>query len=315
MAKIKLSLPTGVVEEKILLNAFKADNNSYIIFDAENVGSMGLPIILVCKYDNDRVTKITDSDEWTKVKGYLKEIISGVSKEYINLPESLNVDEVYYTQLTLPVASFDVLKASYVPELKEDSSVVSAVSENSNIVNLETQVNEVSNENLEVSKNLQPDMPLDSDVTAIANPILGDNIALGQSEVENDSLNAGNIGSEADNNQVVTSENNIVSSSEPFVMGTLSPDLESSNLGSELNTINNPVISSEGTVDLDVKEINQQPAISDVVTTTEYVSNADNQSSTSNDYSVDKEAFLAACANMFDALVSKFEAKNKGNNN
>ena len=48
MGKIKLNLVSGAVVEKPLINAFRANNNSYIVLDNEMNGSMGLPIILVC---------------------------------------------------------------------------------------------------------------------------------------------------------------------------------------------------------------------------------------------------------------------------
>ena len=60
MGKIKLNLVSGAVVEKPLINAFKANNNSYIVLDNEVNGSMGLPIILVCKYLDNKLTKIID---------------------------------------------------------------------------------------------------------------------------------------------------------------------------------------------------------------------------------------------------------------
>ena len=116
MARTKLKLPTGAVVEKPVVTCFNAENSAYLILDAENIGSMGLPIILVCKIENGTVKKITDPTEWQKAKDYLKGIIAGNSMNYIPVGAEMPADEVYYTQLTLPVASFDVIKNSYTVE-------------------------------------------------------------------------------------------------------------------------------------------------------------------------------------------------------
>ncbi len=116
MAKVKLSLPSGSEIEKPIVSYFSNGGN-YLVLDAESVGSMGLPIILVSKITDNKAEKIIDQNEWQQVKGYLKNIISGGATTYLAVPETLSADETYYTQLTLPVASFDALKNSYkVPE-------------------------------------------------------------------------------------------------------------------------------------------------------------------------------------------------------
>lgn len=308
MARIKLNLPTGVVEEKSLLTAFKVDDNSYIIFDAESVGSMGLPIILVCKYYSDRVNKITDADEWTRVKGHLKEIISGVAKEYISIPNSLNVDEVYYTQLTLPVASFDVLKSSYDPKIEEKVDIsYDSIGKIAKEMDSDVQSLENSNETLQMSENLEVKLQNDNELSAIANPILGDNINLSQSPIHNDILTNETIKSEADNVSSVNFENNLIE--EPSLMGDLNQNTENLTLVSDENSDNASVVSFDENGKLDEKKVNPKE-ISNNISSTDI-----GQNSNTNDYSSDKDAFLAACSNMFDALVSKFEAKNQGNNN
>ena len=123
MTKIKLSLPSGSEVEKPVITYFSNGGN-YLILDGESVGSMGLPIILVSKINGDKAEKIIDQNEWQQVKGYLKSIISGGTTTYLNTPESIAADETYYTQLTLPVASFDALKNSYV--VPTDSNVAPA---------------------------------------------------------------------------------------------------------------------------------------------------------------------------------------------
>ena len=117
MGKIKLNLVSGAVVEKPLINAFKANNNSYVVLDNEMNGSMGLPIILVCKIENDRLVKIADQGEWQVIKEYLKNIIAGNEVEFVSVNNELPADDIYYTQLTLPVPSFDALKNAYKVEV------------------------------------------------------------------------------------------------------------------------------------------------------------------------------------------------------
>ena len=125
MTKIKLSLPSGSEVEKTVLSYFNNGGN-YLVLDAESVGSMGLPIILVSKV-SDKVEKIVDQNEWQQVKGYLKNIISGGQTTYLATPDSIPADETYYTQLTLPVASFDALKNFYSVPAETPASVEPAV--------------------------------------------------------------------------------------------------------------------------------------------------------------------------------------------
>ncbi len=46
MAKINIIKPTGS-EAFNLISAFKEDGNTYVVFDSERMGSMGLPIIYI----------------------------------------------------------------------------------------------------------------------------------------------------------------------------------------------------------------------------------------------------------------------------
>lgn len=135
MAKINIAKPTGSVENLELLTAFKADGMTYIIFDSDKIGSMGLPIIYVCKFINEKLEKIIDANEWQTVKNYLKGIINGTSFEYIKVASNLNADEAYFMPLTLPQASFDLIKSRYI--VKEDNENIDAVASNSseNIAN------------------------------------------------------------------------------------------------------------------------------------------------------------------------------------
>lgn len=163
MAKINIAKPTGSVENLELLTAFKADGMTYIIFDSDKIGSMGLPIIYVCKFINEKLEKIIDANEWQTVKNYLKGIINGTSFEYIKVASNLNADEAYFMPLTLPQASFDLIKSRYI--VKEDNENNGAVASNpsENIANppletLETTlVNEPINKDNVVTPNTTPE--------------------------------------------------------------------------------------------------------------------------------------------------------------
>lgn len=115
MEKISIALASGNTIEKPLVSAFKGSVSSYVVLDNEINGTMGLPIILVAKYNNNRLEKITDQEEWKQVKESLRNIISGNQVDYIKIPTALTAEDVFFSQLTLPIASFESLKANYKP--------------------------------------------------------------------------------------------------------------------------------------------------------------------------------------------------------
>ena len=119
MSKIKIKLASGNMLEKPLVTCFKSANGSYIVFDNEANGQMGYPIICISKINGNEVQKIVDPNEWASVKENLKTIIAGTNLEYLNVPEELNGQDDFYTQLTLPVTSFDLLKNVYSPAAPE----------------------------------------------------------------------------------------------------------------------------------------------------------------------------------------------------
>lgn len=126
MSKVKLNLVSGTVQERELVTAFNYDNVKYVIFDAESTGSMGLPIILVGKEVYGKVVGITEADEWRNTKDCLKKIIAGEQVDYAAVSEELKADDIYYRQLTLPIASFDILKSSYKAPEHDSSDAISA---------------------------------------------------------------------------------------------------------------------------------------------------------------------------------------------
>jgi len=159
MAKINITKVTGGTESLNLISAFKSDGTTKVVFDSERIGSMGLPIIYISKY-TEKLEKIVDDNEWQSVKNNLKGIINGTNFEYVTIPENVSSDDVYYTPLTLPAASFDAIKNNYVvpvaPEVNEpnmapvepimpDNNVVSNIQENVTPVEEVPSVNPIPN--------------------------------------------------------------------------------------------------------------------------------------------------------------------------
>ena len=118
MGKIKVNLASGNVFEKPLVTCYQGSSANYIVFDNEMNGSMGLPIICISKLSGNKLEKIYDQSEWTSVKENLKSIISGTPMMYLSVPDNLTAQDDFFTQLTLPVASFDVLKNNYNPPVQ-----------------------------------------------------------------------------------------------------------------------------------------------------------------------------------------------------
>lgn len=257
MGKIKLNLVSGAVVEKPLISAFKANNNSYVILDNEINGSMGLPIILVCKFENNKLIKINDQNEWQIVKEYLKNIIAGNQVEYFKIATELAADDIYYTQLTLPVPSFDALKNAY--------KVEETVNTDNNIIDINPVTPTVETPTPQVAQ-VSPVMP---DINPSA-PVIDINIP----------------GTE-------------VTQSEPVVNATPAIDLNTPipTFGGEVAT-QTPVVETptvEGTPVMPEPQVTEAPVVNDQV-----VNNGDI-------FKEQKEAFMQACENMFDALVQKFE--------
>lgn len=340
MSKIKINLDSGVSLEKPLINAFKSGDNNYLILDNEMNGSMGLPIILVCKLVGNKVTKISDQNEWTQVKESLKQIIAGNKLDYISVGESINADDIYYTQLTLPVPSFDALKNAYQPV------------EVASTQTMETPTKEVTTQPLENS--VMPDVvvptsepkmqqaePVMPSVTPVSEPVVDQHV--GNAVMPTEPVMP-NVTPEVvapmdlNMNQIVnptpvvnTSVNEIPVSpqipvmpetpaiepvmstvSEPVISEPASPVSVGSSLQAEM-----PVMPEVGTtIEPTPAVVNQAPVVepvqpvtpvesAQVVTDTPVVE----QSSILNEEMIkaQKDAFLEACSNMFDALVEQFK--------
>ena len=208
MTRVKLNLASGSVQEREVVTAFSSDGIKYIIFDGESTGSMGLPIILVSKEALGKVVGITDAEEWKNTKECLKKIISGEKVDYAAVPGDLNADDIYYRQLTLPIASFDILKSSYVAP--DESSSTPAVDQTpifeqitpediaGTVPNVEPVAPSVFNETI-------PDMPFKPEVAASENevaPVINSEPIVG----EEPSINSDLTVPESTNNEVSSQE-------------------------------------------------------------------------------------------------------------
>lgn len=140
MGKIKINLASGNSIEKPLITCFKGTNGDYIILDNETNGQMGYPIICISKLVGTHIEKIIDQGEWASVKENLKTIISGTALPYLNVPELLEGNDDFFTQLTLPVSSFDLLKNVYAPAQAAPTPEVAPANEETAVVQPETPI-------------------------------------------------------------------------------------------------------------------------------------------------------------------------------
>ena len=317
MSKIKLNLASGVSVEKPLLNAFISDQNKYLVFDNEMTGSMGYPIILVSKIVDNKVVKITEQSEWESVKNCLKQIISGNNLEYFAVDSIMNADDVYYTQLTLPVTSFDALKNSYkVDVTNEVSSNVTA--------------------NVPLMDNMVPNEPAVPNINSMEQNI----DVVPTFNYPNPEINNQNIGNEQINNtSIAPSEKMPISNT--FEIPTINNPITMEQNNNEINQVTNgyvnpampsvnpepvnvapevsnivPEVEPTSPVINDIQNVNPivEPVEQAIPTTTETSSNE--TQSNQDVFASQKEAFMEACSNMFDALVQKFEKElNKNNQN
>lgn len=287
MGKIKLNLTSGAEVVKPLINAFQANNNSYVVLDNEMNGSMGLPIILVCKLVDNKLTKIMDQNEWQIVKEYLKNIIAGSKVEFIKVPNEIGADDIYYTQLTLPVPSFDALKKAYtILDSEDNGSSVQPETNETEVVSPEIPVNEsINNEPINPSVNEAPAAPeinLQPDVE-INNPV---NIEMPSAPVVEPVV------------------------SEPVIEPSITP------VASDANVIDTPVVENVPNTVIDLEapvptfgagEENVKPTQVDSISEQQNTEIEKSEDPVHNIFNEQKEAFMQACENMFDALVQRFE--------
>ncbi len=299
MGKILLKLSSSDIEKNII-TAFKSEDNTYVVLDNETTGSMGLPIILVCKVLNDRVVKITDQMEWQKVKEALKNIIAGTDMTYVNVKSPLPADDVYYTQLTLPLASFDALKNSYKPTGDEQipsSSVVTPeipVVQESNAFGFN---NQVIPESTPVMPEITPvvETPVSPVIAPVETPTFNfntpvtpepviDPVVTVMPEIEPVVPTAPVIPEITPDIQPVVIPEEVVAKEEPYKFNEVSfPEVKITESTPEMPEVNNtPVVDTSVSESVNNNEI---------------------------DFKEMKETFMKSCENMFDALVAKMQNK------
>ena len=249
MEKLKINTMSGSMLEKPIVTAFRSNGGEYVVLDNEMNGTMGLPIILVSKLVNNALTLIPDS-EWNVVKEALRLIISGNQVDYIILGDAINAEDMFFKQLTLPVASFEALKNSYKP-----------VGNNvGNPVGPQVQVAPQ-----QVMENVMPEHQAMS------------------------SVNLGNVGTPVMESQVAS----------PVEMANPMPN---ANVAPEAPIMPSAPIQSQSVAEVvpHTEPIAPMPSVEPI---------PDEHDDVPVDFTADKEAFLKACENMFDALVSKFNNK------
>ncbi len=290
MEKIKINLTNGTSLEKPLITAFRGNNGIYAVLDNEINGTMGLPIILVSKLENNKLLKIEDQNEWNAVKENLRMIIAGNQVDYVKVEDALTGDEVFFTQLTLPVASFEALKNNYKPQEGSNMTGVPPVGETPNVDVAPTNPEiasptpvvpnvDVAPTNPEVA-NPTPVVP-NVDVTPtnpeVANPtpvVPNVDVVPTNPEVANPTPVVPNV-------DVVPTNPEVASPTPVTVTPEVSPVMPEAPQNSQVEA---PVM--------------DQPMVTPVA--------EQNTEEVPVDFTADKEAFLKACENMFDALVAKF---------
>lgn len=285
--KIKLSLVSGSSLEKPLVTAFKGNNGNYVVLDNEMNGTMGLPIILVSKLENNKLIKIADQNEWNAVKENLRMIIAGNQVDYISVDAVLAADDMFFSQLTLPVASFEALKNNYNPN---------GVSNIANGASTPTPVATPTPDVAPVTPSM-PESPVTPEVTpASPSPVTPPNVDAVASEPVMPSManQAPNVAPAVEPVSPVTPVVGAPTVTEEPVtpMPNVTPVMPEppQNAQTAAPVMPEPVApTSPVEPPMPSAPAEESP-----------------QTEVPVDFTADKEAFLKACENMFDALVAKF---------
>ena len=272
MEKIKINMVSGSNLEKPLVSAFKSNNAVYVVLDNEINGTMGLPIILVSKLENNKLSKIVDQNEWGAVKETLRMIIAGNQVDYVVVDAMLSADDMFFSQLTLPVASFDALKNNYRPNFNNAGTNVTTPVDGSVVSSVMPGVAPMADgQTAPVAETVVSPTPVAPAVDAVMPNVVT------------------SPAPEMPDVPVAPVYQETVSNVAPVMP---SAPIEAQNMApvTEMN-VSTPVM-SETSLATDVQPIPAVPGT--------------NQ--TPVDFTADKEAFLKACENMFDALVAKFKS-------
>ena len=306
--KIKINMLSGSSLEKPLISAFKSNNAIYVVLDNEINGTMGLPIILVSKLENNKLIKIVDQNEWGAVKETLRMIIAGNQVDYVIVDASLGADDMFFSQLTLPVASFEALKNNYRPN-----------ADNSGVVASDANVTPVA-ENIAPVENANPEIPVETQPIPVDNSVVGGEAV--SMPGENVDANVGGpivspeIPAEAPvANEMVNPQSDAVAVEQPALDIPIAPIAPETPVTPVDVTPVMPSAPADAQSVAPVSDIPVNIESEPVVPVAEPampevepgVQPASQNDATPVDFTADKEAFLKACENMFDALVSKFK--------
>lgn len=274
MGKINIALTSGSQLEKPLISAFNGTGGAYVVLDNEMNGTMGLPIILVAKYSNNRLEKIADQNEWNSVKECLRNIISGNQMNYITVPSQLSADDGFFSQLTLPVASFESLKANYKP-IEGDTSGGAMPNAMPEAPATPVALADPMGGMPEVPVGPAPVSPAPVAPAASEIPVMPSAVPNSDPVV--------NVGPQPVPNAMSTPEVSVTPVAQPAPMPEpVAPVMPTAPTGQTMDAF---------------APVGPTPAVEPIPTAAP---------STPVDFSADKAAFLKACENMFDALVAKF---------
>lgn len=286
MKKIKITLPSGVLEKPVI-TAFKGTYGDYIVLDNETVGSMGLPVILISKIQDNKLMTIADANEWNAVKENLRNIIAGNQIVKVMISDEYTGDDIYYKQLTLPVASFEALKATFSEDtLGGDTPVAPAAPVG--------QTAPMGPAGPIADTNPVPPMP-EAPTAPVepASPVAPQAPEVTPYTVPSPEMPA-NVNPESVSPEQVTPA---------APMGPAMPNVP--------NPMEPPVAPMPDAPVAPTAPVEPAAPVSPVAPATpeptvEPIPPMPETGLNNNDFAADKEAFLKACENMFDALVAKF---------
>ena len=285
VSKIKINLASGNVIEKPLITCFKGTNGDYVILDGEANGQMGYPIVCISRFNENNFEKIVDPGEWGSVKENLKTIISGTALPYLSVPETVNAADDFYTQLTLPVASFDLLKSVYAPAPVQEAPaapVAPAVPE-APVAPAAPAAPEVAPA---VINPIAEPVTIANDASAPApTPVFTPQFDINPAPIQEVGLGAPVIAESAPATPVAPAIETPVSAPTPEITPT------------------------PAAVTPEPMPATIAPAVETPVAPTPEVTPAPASSAMPSDIATIKESFMKSCETMFDALVKKFENK------
>ena len=262
---------------------------------------MGLPIIYVSKLYDAKLEKINDDSEWEKAKSYLKGIISGTNFQYVKVMDVIDADEAYFRPLTLPEASFDLIRNRYIvkeePTTDEDTNKPTLI--------LDNNIEDANIPNINNAPASEPTIPSASAINIVPTPVE-------QAPVASESTAIPQVAPVEEVNVVSPTITTV--SPEPVSSPTapvtapqsLDPIIPSNNAASnnEISAVPfTPVVPTTPKAEV-IPEPDANFKTPSLEATNVAPTNLPN-----NPFNNDKETFLKACENMYDAIISKYEHK------